>query len=114
VRVYELCKKLNVTMRALPVMLIVDKEGKLTHLPAGKLSFDQKGLDAEVTRNEEAPENWTAGIVNDKPENEPETGPRKTDASSLPSLRPKWRLKRLKASSRSTRSRRDTRFTPCR
>ena len=46
----ELCKKFNVTTRALPVMLLVDQEGKLANLPAGKLSFDQKTLDVEVTR----------------------------------------------------------------
>jgi peroxiredoxin len=46
----ELCKRLNVTSRGLPVMLLLDKEGKLAALPAGKLSFDQKALDAEAAR----------------------------------------------------------------
>jgi peroxiredoxin len=46
----ELCKRLNVTSRGLPVMLLIDKEGTLAALPAGKLSFDQKALDAEAAR----------------------------------------------------------------
>ncbi len=46
----ELCKKLNVTSRGLPVMLLLDQQGRLAFLPAGKLSFDQKALDAEAAR----------------------------------------------------------------
>lgn len=46
----ELCRKFNVTAKSLPVMLVLDQQGILTRLPAGKLSFDQKAFDAEVVR----------------------------------------------------------------
>ncbi|MGC4074659.1 MAG: TlpA disulfide reductase family protein [Nibricoccus sp.] len=51
----ELCKKLNVTTKSLPVMLVFDQQGKLSPLPAGKLSFDQKALEAELTRLTQPP-----------------------------------------------------------
>jgi peroxiredoxin len=51
----ELCKKLNVSAKSLPVMLLLDQQGVLTRLPAGKLSLDQKALDAEVTRLTQSP-----------------------------------------------------------
>lgn len=43
-----------------------------------------------------APENWTTGIVNDKPENDPETCPRKTDAKFTPEFKAKVALEALK------------------
>jgi peroxiredoxin len=46
----ELCKKLNVTAKSLPVMLLIDQEGKLVKLPAGKLSFDAWALKTAVAR----------------------------------------------------------------
>lgn len=52
----ELCKKLNVTAKSLPVMLVLDQQGVLTRTPAGKLSFDQKALDVEVTRLTQPPQ----------------------------------------------------------
>ncbi len=51
----ELCKRLNVSAKSLPAMVLIDKQGVLVRTPPGKFSYDQKALDAELAWQTQPP-----------------------------------------------------------